>query len=91
VACFKGVLGLGQNVAVAIHNLSEEGACVLVRVALERGQEVELHLESLQHRRPIKVAARVVWVSPMEKDAWLIGLHFQRSLPYKEVQALGET
>jgi hypothetical protein len=87
VACFKGMLGLGENVGLAIRNISEEGACLLVRVPLERGQEVELHLESLQHRRPLKIPARVVWTTSREKD-WLVGLHFQRVLSYQEVQAL---
>jgi hypothetical protein len=91
VACYKGSLGLGRNIALAIHNVSEEGACITLSELLPVGQEVELHLESIHHRRPVKVQARVVWSSTGENGTHLAGLQFQKVLPFQDLQALSQT
>jgi len=90
VICFKGPLGLGANLALAARDVSEGGICLVLAEALALGQEVEIHLESLQHRRPLKIPGVVVWTRPTDEGPVHVGVRFERSLPYRELQALAQ-
>jgi Tfp pilus assembly protein PilZ len=81
---------LGANLALGLRDLSEAGVCLLLAEALPAGQEVEVHLESIQHHRPIKIPGKVVWVMPEEGGRFLAGVHFDRLLPYKDLLALAQ-
>jgi hypothetical protein len=87
VTCHKGPFGLGPNVAVSILDVSEGGIRLVVKVPLERGQEVEVILEGMA-RRPVKVVARVVWCVAAADSHYCIGAHFERSLGYPDLHAL---
>ena len=45
VVCQKGAMGLGVNLAVALLDVSESGARLILSGPLQRGQEVSLTLE----------------------------------------------
>jgi hypothetical protein len=90
VICFRGPLGLGANLALGLRDLSEAGVCLLLAEALPAGQEVEVHLESVQHNRPVKVPGRVVWVKPADDGRFLAGVQFEKQLPHKDLQALAQ-
>lgn len=90
VICFKGPLGLGQNLALGAKDVSEGGICLVLAEALPVGQEVEIHLESLQHRRPIKIPGVVVWCRPTDAGPVHVGVRFEKLLPYRELQALAQ-
>lgn len=84
-ACFKGTLGLGLNLALSILDISEEGVRLLIKQQLEVGQEIEINLENLNQRRPLKVLATVAWVVPTADGSWCVGVRFQRTLRYADV------
>jgi hypothetical protein len=88
VACFKGTLGLGINLALEMLDVSERGIRLRVKEALAPGQPLEIHLSGLAHRKPLKVIARVVWCSPAEKGGYWIGCQFERTLSYADLQLL---
>jgi hypothetical protein len=84
----KGALGLGPNVLLSVVDLSESGARLLVKVALEKGQEVEVNLQGQSHPRPIKVPAVVVWSTATAEGNCSVGVSFHRRLSYTELQEL---
>lgn len=88
VYCYLGPLGLGRNHALNLINLSEEGACIVTRALLEVTQVVELNLESLQHRRPVRIIGEIVWSRPMGDGTFSAGVRFERTLPWRDVQHL---
>lgn len=87
IYCFQGAFGMGRNVALTLENLSEKGACVNTGVPLNLGQEVQVHLEGMQHPRPVVVEGRVVWAQTLE-DRHKVGVRFERPLSWKDFQLL---
>jgi hypothetical protein len=86
--CFKGALGLGPNVALAALDVSEQGARLVLKEPLEPGQQAQIHLSGLGYRRPLKVLATVVWVVPAADGTYCVGLRFDKSLRYADLQLL---
>jgi hypothetical protein len=64
VVCYANSLGLGPNIAIAVHDLSEAGARMTVRTAVTAGHELEMNLQGIGHRRAIKLTAKVAWCAP---------------------------
>jgi hypothetical protein len=85
--CRKGAFGLGPNVAVLLLDLSEMGACLVVKSKWEKGQEVEVSLSG-GFGEPIKRLATVIWTHPTDKNCHVTGVHFQRPLRYGDLQRL---
>ncbi len=83
--CFKGTAGLGKNLALLVLDLSEEGIRMLVTDQLAVGQEIEINLENVNQRKPLKIAGRVAWAVPAVEGSCCIGVRFERSLRYAEV------
>jgi hypothetical protein len=88
VACFKGALGLGPNLALEMLDLSERGIRMRVKEPLAPHQQVEIQLSGLSHRKPVKVAAEIVWCVPAADGSCCVGAHFARGLPYADFQLL---
>jgi hypothetical protein len=88
VLCYRGPLGLGANVAVSVLDVSENGARLVVKEAFQRGEEMEVNLEGLVHRRPIRKLAKVVWCMPTAKDRWSVGVQFEGHLRYTDLNDL---
>jgi hypothetical protein len=86
--CNKGRFGLGRDVAVAVLDISQYGAQLVVKEALKRGQPVEVGLEGLGRQRPIRLPAVVVWCVEGADGNHLVGARFERSLSYADMQAL---
>jgi hypothetical protein len=84
----KGPMGLGPNVVMSVVDLSESGARLVVKVPLEKGQEVEVHLQGQSQSRPIKLPAVVVWAVPQQDGTYSAGVSFQRRLSYADLQDL---
>jgi hypothetical protein len=89
VACRKGVLGLGPNIAVALLDVSETGVRLLVKEALKPRQEVEVCLLAPGHVREFKHAGQIVWTVPAADGNHAVGIAFDRQLPYSAVLDLG--
>lgn len=79
-----GSLDLGPDLALSLLDLSEGGAALVVKEAVERGREVSVGLEGQSHSRPIVRVGNVVWSRPAADGAYLIGVGFQKGLPYKD-------
>jgi hypothetical protein len=88
IVCRKGSLGLGPNLGVALRELSETGAQLIVNEALEKRQEIEIEFHRPAHGRPLKVLAEVVWVRPEPGETFAVGTRFRRRLEYGDFQIL---
>jgi len=89
--CLRGSLGLGNNLAISVLDLSEEGVRLLLKEPMVVGQELEINLESINHRRPLKILGNVAWAVPTADGTCCVGVRFQRSLRYAEVTQLVRT
>lgn len=88
VECRKGALGLGPNVSLEFRNLSETGLQILAKVEFRPKDEAEILLTGFGMRSTIKRLAEVRWVQPLEQDRFLVGLHFQKAIPFRDVHTL---
>jgi hypothetical protein len=85
IECLRGTMGLGRNLAVSLINVSEIGACLVLREELNAGQEVEVHFVAASGGRT-KLVAVVVWVSPASNTTYTTGLQFRTPLSYSLLQ-----
>src|SRR5215469_14881738 len=86
--CHRGHFGLGRNIAVAVLDISEYGAQLVVKEPLKKGQAVEVGLEGLGGQRPIKLSAVIVWCVAGADGNHLVGTRFGKSLSYADLLAL---
>jgi hypothetical protein len=91
IACYKGALGLGKNIALSVLDLSETGLCLLVNTAMAQGEELEVNLMALSHRHAIKVLAEVVWSVEAKDGVFCVGAKFRSTVPYREIQEMGSS
>jgi hypothetical protein len=90
VECRASCYGLGPNIALRLHDVSEIGVRLVVKTPLEPGREVEVILGSA-HIAPVKRVARVVWTSPAEGEGFAVGLSFSPPIDYVTYQRLAAT
>jgi len=88
--CRKGLLGLGPNLTLKVLDLSETGACLIVKSALKVGDETELLLSGPSFVKPLQCLARVVWSVALADGSYGIGVNFAKSLRFADVQRLGK-
>jgi len=77
-----GVTGCAPNLSLSLLNLSETGACMAVKQAVEPGREVTAELEAQAFVRPVVCAGNVAWCKPAEGGAFMVGITFRQRLPY---------
>lgn len=80
-----GPMGLGPNLAVKLLDVSEIGLRALLTKEFPVGTELEVHLESICHRRPIRRWAEVVWSIPTQDGEYNVGISLRRPLPYRDL------
>jgi PilZ domain len=85
VACRIGTLGLGQNIAVSLYDISEAGLRLSVSAPLAKDQEIEIELVAPGRSRPLKLSAKVIWCGPSEDGAHWVGAEFRRQLSYADI------
>lgn len=85
VLCRQGSLGLGPNRALRVVDVSVDGVCILVSVALNKGDLIEVTLTPSGVGRPIVRSAVVAWCSAQEGNKYEIGAKFQTPLTYTDV------
>src|SRR5260370_9951102 len=88
VTCRKGSMDLGANLAVALLDVSESGASLLVKEAMPVNQEASVSLESPNHTRPLLRVGTVMWSLPTAGGGHCAGINFQKYLPYKDLHFL---
>jgi hypothetical protein len=86
----RGDIGLGPDLALALLDLSENGARLAVKESLQPGEEVELNLEGIWHRRPLRLMGNVTWCAPGAGDRLEAGIRFPKRLPYADLSQLAE-
>lgn len=82
IECRKGSYGFGANLLLSVENLSETGACLIVKSALAKGEEVEVLFAGLEAGRALKRLGQVVWCKLGADKTWSIGVQFQSPMPY---------
>ncbi len=90
MVCRKGTLGLGPNIAVGLLDVSETGVRLLVKVALPKGQEVEVSLLPPGHAREFRLTGQVVWSQETTDGHHCVGIHFDKLLSYVAFCDLGK-
>ncbi len=88
VACRLGALGTGPNLALGVLDVSESGLRLLAKSALAPGQQVEISLEGLWQRQPLRLPAEVVWCLPTADGKHCAGIKFHKRLSYADFQSL---
>jgi len=82
IACRKGSLGLGKDIASGFHDLSETGIRLALIEALQRGQEVEVTLCALGGKE-FKIAGTVAWATETaDQGVYRAGIRFDKRIPY---------
>ena len=67
---------IGANLALTVLDISPDGIRLVVRSALQVGQQIEVDLEGIGYCKPLKLAAEVVWSLPTADGHWCIGAKF---------------
>ena len=78
--CRQGALEPGPNLALAVLDLSETGARLVIKEALEPGRKVYINLEGKEDARPVLRGGDVVWSLPTADGRYCIGVHFHKPL-----------
>jgi hypothetical protein len=85
--CRKGALGLGANILLKVENVSQTGMRLRLKCTLAVKDEVELVFEN-SGIPPTKRLGNITWVTPMPDGTVLVGVHFDKALSFREVQAI---
>jgi len=88
IECRKGSAGLGRNVAVATLDLSETGTRLIVQAPTTVGEEVELKMAGPGLQKPVRRVGRVVWSLLLQTGNHAIGVEFDKTLGYSDLQRL---
>lgn len=86
---YRGPLALGPDIAVAVLDVSEIGAKLLLKVELSIDQEVEVHLEHPAYR-VVKVPGRIVWCRPSVDTTFVAGVEFHKRLNWGDFTHLAK-
>jgi hypothetical protein len=85
VICRKGTLGLGPNLAVRMHDLSVDGAQLVINSPLAKGDVIEVCFSAPGIFGKLSREATVAWCSDTLPEGYRIGARFQRPLAYEQV------
>lgn len=86
--CSKGAFGLGPNIALALLDISETGARLIIKEARKPLQELEVCFLPPGHTREFKMPSRVVWCVPTADGNFCIGVQFDKYLNYAALQEI---
>jgi PilZ domain len=82
VFCYKNTMGLGANAALSILDMSETGIRLQVKEPLRQDLEVEINLDILNLRQPIKILGKIIWSATEGNGTWSVGVLFKKPLSY---------
>ena len=88
VACHRGLSDLRPDVALALLDLSEDGARLVTREALALGQRVYLVLKGPGGGRPARRQGVVAWSVPAADGTHCVGVKLLRRLGSEELRDL---
>jgi len=88
--CRRGQMGLGADLACCIVDISDGGACLIVKQAFRQGEDAEIILFGVGRSKPVKLACEVrscVAVDETE-ETFKVGFRFRKRIPYAELDNL---
>ncbi len=85
IACYKGDLDLGANLAAGLADISESGVMLMLKAGLQKNQTVTLAIEGREHTRPVKAHGIIVWCVPMAGGTFRAGVRLDSYLLYKDI------
>lgn len=88
VTCHRGALGLGPNLALGVLDLSESGARLLVKDALQPQRVVSLGLAGPSNAQPLTRLGTVVWSVPAADGTHCVGVSLHTQFDYQELTSL---
>jgi hypothetical protein len=88
VRCRRGAPGAGPDLAPGVLDVSEDGIRLLVSIALQQGEDIEVILEGPGEGQTSRHPARVVWSVPTADGKCCIGARLQKPLSSRDLQAL---
>jgi hypothetical protein len=87
VKAYRNGLGLGRPISDGVLDISEVGARLLLTVELPVGAEFLIEFESAASRL-VKMLANVMWIVAAADGRFVVGVRFQKALPYVDLHAL---
>jgi hypothetical protein len=81
---------MGRNLAVAMLDLSESGARLIVKAPVTPGETVELLLSGPGVPKPCRGPGRVVWSVLLPDGTHAIGVALDKRLAYADLQRLAK-
>ena len=87
VSCLRGTLGLGHDIAVRLHDFSEEGIRLVVTALLTPGEEVEACVSPVGQSKAVTITGTVIWSGETSGGYWA-GIQIRRRLSYAELGVL---
>jgi len=81
-------MGLGPDIGLTLHNISEAGALLVVSAALQPSEEVELQFDAPTFPKPMRVLANVVRAAPVPGNLYCVAVRFQKLLCYADFSRL---
>lgn len=90
IACRKGSMGLGPNLAQSLLDLSEGGVRLLLGSALTTGQEVEVSLSAPGVTRDVKRLGQVAWCVPVASGGHCVGIRFDKRIDHATLRDLSQ-
>jgi hypothetical protein len=88
VACQRGELFLGPNVATSLVDVSESGLGIRTRELLVIGERVSVSLDGIG-TSIVQRLGRVAWCAPADGGGFRAGVELDAPLEYAELIAIG--
>src|SRR5262249_7171209 len=79
-----GAVGEAPDLAIALLDLSQSGACFATLDSMRPRQEVEVTLRGFAHPRPIRLPAEVVWCMQAPSGTYVLAVAFAQRLSPEE-------
>ncbi len=88
VECRRGAAGSSNNIGKALIDVSENGARLTVKEAVDEGRVVELRMFAKGENRPVVVLGKVIRCEPMEEGGFSLGVKFDRHIQFADLRRL---
>ena len=88
VECRKGAAGSSSNIGEGLLDLSEKGAKVIVKEAVDAGRTVELRMFPRGEIKPIVVLGKVVRCEALGNGSFSLGVKFDKHIQFSDLRRL---
>lgn len=88
IECRKGAAGSSSNIGQGLLDLSEKGASVIVKEAVEAGRTVELRMYPRGENKAVVILGKVIRCEPAEDGSFCLGVRFEKHLQFSDLRRL---